>query len=52
MRVQRAIGVIVLVLIVFWIIDEPTSAAGTVNTLLANLREAGQSVVTFLRALV
>lgn len=51
-RMQRVIGILVLVLVVFWIIDEPTGAAGTVNALLLNLREAGQSVVTFLQALV
>ena len=49
---QRVIGILVLVLVLFWIISAPTSAAGTVNTLLANLRGAGQSVVTFLDALV
>lgn len=49
---QRVIGILVLVLVLFWIISAPTSAAGTVNTLLADLRGAGQSVVTFLDALV
>ena len=49
---QRVIGILVLVLVLFWIISAPTSAAGTVNTLLANLRDAGESVITFLNALV
>lgn len=49
---QRVIGLVVLVLVVFWIVDEPTTAAGTVNTLLLNLRSAGQQVITFVQALV
>lgn len=49
---QRVIGILVLVLVLFWIISAPTSAAGTVNALLLNLRGAGNSVITFLDALV
>lgn len=40
-----------LILIVFWIVSEPTGAAGTVNAVLADLRDAGSSFVTFLQAL-
>ena len=49
---QRVIGIIVLILVLFWIISAPTSAAGTVNAVLADLRGAGRSVITFLDALV
>lgn len=50
-RVQRVIGILVLVLVVFWIISEPQGAAGTVNAVLADLGDAGSSVVQFLQAL-
>lgn len=49
---QRVIGVIVGILVLFWIISAPTSAAGTVNSILADLGAAGTSIITFLRALV
>lgn len=49
---QRVIGILVGVLILFWIISAPTSAAGTVNDVLAALASVGDSIITFLRALV
>jgi hypothetical protein len=50
--VQKVVGVLVAVLVIFWIIDSPTTAAGTVNTILGDLASAGQSVITFLRNVV
>lgn len=52
MSVQRVVGILVGVLVIFWIIDSPITAAGTVNDILGNLESAGESVITFLRALV
>lgn len=45
------VGLLVLAVVLFWIIDAPTSAAGTVQEILAILAGAAQSIVTFLRAL-
>ena len=49
---QRVIGIIVGVLVLFWILREPTSAAGTVNAVLGALASAGDSIIDFVRALV
>lgn len=46
---QKAVGVLVAVLVVFWIISSPVTAAGTVNTVLGDLATAGNSVILFLR---
>ncbi|MCD2193310.1 hypothetical protein LQ327_07910 [Actinomycetospora endophytica] len=49
---QKLVGALVAILVIFWIIDSPTTAAGTVNTILADLASAGQSVILFLRNVV
>ena len=49
MSVQKVVGVLVAVLVVFWIISSPTTAAGTVNNVLSDLASAGDSVIVFLR---
>ena len=49
---QRVIGIIVGVLILFWIISSPSSAASTVNNVLGDLASVGDSIITFLRELV
>ncbi len=48
---QRVIGVLVGVLVLFWILREPTGAAGTVTAVLAGLAAAADSIITFLGAL-
>lgn len=48
---QRLAGLVVLAVVLFWIIDSPTSAAGTVNEILNLLASAAESIITFLRAL-
>jgi hypothetical protein len=48
---QRVIGILVGVLILFWIISAPTSAAGTVNNILDGLAAAADSVILFVRNL-
>jgi hypothetical protein len=47
--VKKLMGVVVVIFVLFWIISQPTSASGSVNSVLGNLREAGNSMVTFLR---
>ncbi|MEJ2886634.1 hypothetical protein [Actinomycetospora aeridis] len=49
---QRVVGLIALALVLFWIIDAPTSAANTVTSILAILASFAQSIVTFFSALV
>jgi hypothetical protein len=47
--VQKVVGVLVALLVVFWIISSPVTAAGTVNNVLGDLASAGNSVIVFLR---
>jgi hypothetical protein len=49
---QRVVGLLVLALVLFWIIDAPASAAATVNSILAILASFAESLITFVRALV
>lgn len=49
---QRVVGLLVLALALFWIIDSPTTAAGTVTNILALLAFLAGQVVEFVRALV
>jgi hypothetical protein len=50
-NVQKAVGVLVAILVVFWIISSPGTAAGTVNGILDSLASAGSSLITFLRGI-
>ncbi|MDL5154684.1 hypothetical protein [Actinomycetospora termitidis] len=49
MNVQKVVGVLVAILVIFWIVSSPNTAAGTVNGVLASLGNAGDSLITFLR---
>lgn len=49
---QRVIGILVGVLILFWIISAPSSAASTVTSVLGGLASVGDSIIIFLRGLV
>jgi hypothetical protein len=46
-NLKKLVGFLVIILALYWIISQPGSASGTVNGLLANLQEAGDSIVTF-----
>lgn len=48
---QRVVGLIVLALVLFWIIDSPATAAATVTSILSILAGFAESIVEFLRAL-
>jgi hypothetical protein len=48
---QRVVGLLALALVLFWIIDSPSSAAATVNSILAILASFAASLVTFVQAL-
>lgn len=49
---QRVIGLLGLALALFWIIDSPTTAAGTVTNVLALLAYFAGQVVEFIRAVI
>ena len=48
---QRVLGLLGLAIALFWIIDSPTTAAGTVTNVLALLAYFAGQVVEFLSAL-
>lgn len=48
---QRVVGLLVAALVLFWIIDSPTTAAATVTNILAILASFAESLVQFVRAL-
>ena len=48
MNLKKLVGFLVVIFVLFWIISQPGNASGTVNGLMANLREAGDSLVTFI----
>ncbi len=50
-NVQKVVGILVAILVVFWIISSPTTAAGTVNGILNSLASAGSSLIQFLRGI-
>jgi hypothetical protein len=47
-NLKKLVGFVVVIFVLFWIISKPTSASGSVNNLMGNLRDAGNSVVTFI----
>ena len=49
MNVQKVVGILVAILVVFWIISSPGTAAGTVTGILDSLASAGNSLIQFLR---
>jgi hypothetical protein len=50
-HMQRVVGLLVAALVLFWIIDSPTTAAATVTNILAILGSIAESFVDFVRAL-
>ena len=50
-HMQRVVGLLVAALVLFWIIDSPTTAAATVTNILAILASFAESLVEFVRAL-
>lgn len=47
-NLKKLTGFVVVIFVLFWIISQPGNASGTVNGLLAGLRDIGQSVITFI----
>ena len=51
LNVRRLVGLLVLILVVFFIITQPTAAANTVQDIGSTLAAAGNSIITFFTAL-
>ena len=50
-NMQRVVGLIVLALVLFWIIDSPATAAATVTNILAILVSFAESFILFIQSL-
>lgn len=47
-NLRKLLGFLVIIFVLFWIISQPYGASGTVHDVLAELRDAGDSIVVFL----
>jgi large-conductance mechanosensitive channel len=52
MNLRRIVGFLVLALIIFFIITQPETAADSVRSIGATLRDAADSITTFFTELV
>ncbi|HVH21555.1 MAG TPA: hypothetical protein VNA11_03780 [Pseudonocardia sp.] len=52
MNLRKIVGFLVLALVIFFIITQPETAADSVQTIGATLRDAATSITTFFTALV
>jgi hypothetical protein len=51
-NVKRIVGLLVLALVVFFVISQPTAAANSVDSILSTLRGAAESVTSFFTKVV
>jgi hypothetical protein len=51
-NLRKLVGFLVVIFVLFWVISAPSSASGSVNGLLGNLREAGDSIAHFIQDIV
>ena len=49
---RRLVGLLVIALLVFWVLAQPDSAAGTIQDIGTILRDAAESVIRFFTQLV
>ena len=49
---KKLMGPVVVVFVLFWILSNPTSASGSVNGVIGNLKEAGTNMVTFMNGVL
>lgn len=47
-NLKKIVGFLVVIFVLFWIISYPSNASSSVNSVLGNLHQAGNSMVTFL----
>lgn len=52
MNLKKLVGFLVIIFVLFWIISAPASASGSVNGIVGNLKDAGNSMVTFMTNLL
>ena len=52
MNLKRIVGFLVIALVIFFVITQPTSAANSVQSIGSTLRNAAESITTFLTQLV
>ena len=52
MNLRKIVGFLVLALVIFFIITQPETAADSVQTIGATLRDAANSITTFFTELV
>ena len=48
---NRLVGLVVIALLVFWVLAQPDSAAGTVQTVGSTLRGGAENVIRFVTQL-
>lgn len=51
-NLRKLLGFLVVIFVLFWIISAPGKAGGTVNNVLGDLHDAGDSIVTFIQKVV
>jgi hypothetical protein len=51
-NLRKLVGFLVVIFVLFWVISAPGPAGNTVNNLLGDLRDAGDSIVTFIQKVV
>jgi hypothetical protein len=49
--VKRIVGLLAIAFLLFWVITQPASSAGVLQSILGTLRDAAQGIATFLQSL-
>jgi hypothetical protein len=47
-NLRKLVGFVVVIFVLFWVISQPSNAGDRVNGVMGNLKDAGQSIVTFI----
>lgn len=46
------LGFVAIIFVLFWVISSPSTASGSVNGIVGNLKSAGESMVTFMNGVL
>jgi hypothetical protein len=49
-KLKKIVGLLAIAFVLFWIITQPASSAGVVQSVLGTLRDAAQGIATFLQS--
>jgi hypothetical protein len=49
---KKMLGFVAIIFVLFWVISSPSTASGSVNGIVGNLKSAGQSMVTFMNGVL